>query len=349
MRFSLVISLISSNFAGEIDATMINRDIIRTKVLQTLYAAHLNGDKSIDALEKELFFSFSKAYELYMNLLWLMVAITREATKLHTALSKRAEEEGEEPPSSKFVKNRFAMQLEANEALQEFVSKQGTMVASAHPELVTRLYILCTRSAYYKQYMKSKEDSYEEDRELWRKLYRVVIQQDEDIDNTLEDDNIFWNDDKEIVDTFVLKTIKRFDEANGSKQELLSQFDSDEEPDFAKKLLRAAVENEAEYRQMMDEVLRNWNINRLALMDTIVMQTAIAEILSFPSIPLSVTLNEYIDLAKLYSTPKSGGYVNGTLEAIADNLYKRGATLKKVDRKAEAKGTDKQQTTEQQQ
>ena len=316
---------------------MINRDIIRTKVVQTLYSNHLNGGKSVDALEKDLFFSFSKTYELYINLLWLIVSITKEAAKLHLALSKRAEESGEEPPSDKFIHNRFAMQLEANEALNAFVDKQGSTVAAKHPELVTRLYILCTRSTYYKQYIKNKEDNYEADREIWRKLYKTVIQQDADIDLTLEDDCIFWNDDKEIVDTFVVKTIKKFEEANGSKQELLPEFDSEDEPNFARELLKTAASNSEQYMKLMGEVLVNWDLSRLALMDIIIMKTAIAEIMAFPSIPLSVSLNEYINLAKLYSTPKSGSYVNGTLETVAANLYERGLTAKRVEKTSDSK------------
>ena len=129
--------------------------------------------------------------------------------------------------------------------------------------------------------------------------------------------SLYWNDDKEIVDTFVLKTIKRFDEKNGKQQELLPEFKDEEDRTFAHKLFRATIMNAEYYRHLMSENSRNWEFNRLALMDVVIMQIALAEILSFPNIPLNVSLNEYVSIARLYSTPQSGKDVNGLLDHIA--------------------------------
>ena len=179
--------------------------------------------------------------------------------------------------------------------------------------------------------MESKDDNYETDRELWRKLYRTFIQNNSDLDSLLEDISLYWNDDKEVVDTFVLKTIKRFAEQNGTKQELLPEWDSDEEKDFARKLFRAAILNADEYQHYMSEASRNWDFSRLAFMDIILMQIAIAEMMTLPNVPISVTINEYVEIAKIYSTHKSGGYINGMLDAIARNLVKTGRLMKHMD------------------
>ncbi len=316
---------------------MINREIIRIKIVQLTYAYYQNGNKNIDAAEKELFFSLSKAYDLYNYLLALMVAVTKEARRRLEVLQNRAEREGTEMPSTKFAYNRFAIQLEENKQLAEFTDSQKK-TWNDHPEYVGRLLEQIQDSQVYKDYMADNEDGYAADRELWRKLYRTLIQENEDLDQLLEEQSIYWNDDKEIVDTFVLKTIKRFEEQNGKNQELLPEYDSEEDKDFARKLFRATIMNADEYQRYMSEASRNWDFSRLAYMDVVIMQIAIAEMLSFPSIPVSVTINEYVEVAKLYSTSKSGGYINGMLDNIARHLINTGRLMKYMeDRKKEDK------------
>ena len=308
---------------------MINREIIRIKIVQLTYAYYQNGNKNIDTAEKELFFSLSKAYDLYNYLLALMVAVSKEARRRLEILQTRAEREGTPAPSTKFAYNRFAVQLEENKQLLEFTETQKK-TWSDEPEFVGRLLEQIQNSQIYKDYMESSEDSYAADRELWRKLYRTLIQENEDLDQLLETQSLYWNDDKEIVDTFVLKTIKRFEEQNGKNQELLPEYDSEEDKEFARKLFRATIMNADEYQRYMSEASRNWDFSRLAYMDVVIMQIAIAEMMSFPSIPISVTINEFVDIAKLYSTMKSGGYINGMLDAIARHLINTGRLMKSI-------------------
>ena len=313
---------------------MINREIIRTKIVQLTYAYYQNGSKNIDSAEKELFFSLSKAYDLYNYLLALIVAITKEARRCNEVLTARAQRENTEVPSQKFTLNRFALQLEENKSLNEFISTQKR-TWDDDAQFVSTLYNVIKNSDIYKEYMESQEDSYDADREVWRKLYRTLIQNNPDLDAVLEEISLYWNDDKEIVDTFVLKSIKRFSEQNGNKQELLPEWDSDEEKDFARKLFRSAILNADEYQRYMSEASRNWDFSRLAYMDVVIMQIAIAEMVTFPNIPVSVTINEYVDLAKLYSTQKSGGYINGMLDAIARHLVNTGKLAKFIEPKPE--------------
>jgi N utilization substance protein B len=311
---------------------MINREIIRIKIVQLTYAYYQNGNKNIDTAEKELFFSLSKAYDLYNQLLALIVAITKESRRRLEVLQAKAQREGQKEPSQKFAYNRFALQLENNRQLAEFLETQNRSWAE-YPEFIGKLFEQIEQSQIYKDYMESSSDDYATDRELWRRIYRTLIQENEDLDQLLEEQSLYWNDDKEVVDTFVIKTIKRFDEKNGDKQELLPEYDSDEEKDYARKLFRATILNGEEYQRMMTEASRNWDFSRLAYMDVIIMQIAIAEMLTFPSIPVSVTINEFVDLAKLYSTPRSSAYINGMLDAIARHLIKTGRLFKQMDDK----------------
>jgi N utilization substance protein B len=181
--------------------------------------------------------------------------------------------------------------------------------------------------------MNDSDDSYAADRELWRKLYRAFIQDNDDLSALLEEQSLYWNDDKDVVDTFVLKTIKRFDEKAGDKQELLPEYDSEEEKDYARRLFRATILNTNEYQRMMTEASQNWDFSRLAYMDVIIMQIAIAEMMTFPSIPVSVTINEFVELSKFYSTPRSAGYINGMLDTIARHLITSGQLLKSMEDK----------------
>lgn len=307
---------------------MINRVLIRLKIVQIVYAYYQNGGKNLDTAEKELFFSLSKAYDLYNYLLLLMVEVTKQANKrLNAAKNKLVPTKEELFPNTKFVENRFIAQLEVNKQLLEFSNNQKKTWEN-EADFVKTLCDKILESDIYKEYMASETSSYEEDRELWRKLYKNIIFNNIELDQVLEDQSLYWNDDKEIVDTFVLKTIKRFDEKNGAKQELLPEFKDEEDQDFARRLFRRTILNADYYRHLISENTKNWDLDRVAFMDVVIMQIALAEILSFSNIPVSVSLNEYVEIAKLYSTPKSGGFINGTLDGIVNSLKKENKLTK---------------------
>ena len=307
---------------------MINRVLIRLKIVQIVYSYYQNGGKNLDTAEKELFFSLSKAYDLYNYLLLLMVEVTKQANKrLNAAKNKLVPTKEELFPNTKFVENRFIAQLEVNKQLLEFSNNQKKTWEN-EADFVKTLCDKILESDIYKEYMASETSSYEEDRELWRKLYKNIIFNNIELDQVLEDQSLYWNDDKEIVDTFVLKTIKRFDEKNGAKQELLPEFKDEEDQDFARRLFRRTILNADYYRHLISENTKNWDLDRVAFMDVVIMQIALAEILSFPNIPVSVSLNEYVEIAKLYSTPKSGGFINGTLDGIVNSLKKENKLTK---------------------
>ena len=307
---------------------MINRVLIRLKVVQILYAYYKNSGKSMKAAEDEVFFSLSKAYDLYNYLLLLMAGVTHYAAdRISFKSLKLRPTDSDINPNLKFVNNRFIAQLEANTALCKFAEKSKVNWVE-HSDLLRRLLDKIEDSDIYKEYMASETSSYEEDRELWRKLYKAFVFDNEELDALLEEQSLYWNDDKSIVDTFVLKTIKRFEESAGADQQLLPEYKDINDMDFARKLFRNAVSKADEYRELMAQNSKNWDMSRFAFMDVVIMQVALAEILTFGDIPLSVSLNEYVEIAKYYSTAKSGAFVNGLLDSITKKLRADGVINK---------------------
>jgi N utilization substance protein B len=298
---------------------MINRKLIRIKTVQVTYAYCLNGMRRSEDGENILLSSLGTAYDLYNTMLSLMVEISRLALRAHDAQTSRAKRLGLSEPSRKFVDNRFMLQLESNIQLQENRKTQRLDWANEE-EFVRMLYNKMLDADFYREYMASGVDSYEEDRELWRKVYRYIIVDNDDIDDLLEDVNIFWNDDRHIIDTFVLKTINRFSAESNDDQPLLPEFRDEEDLEFARKLILQSLNGAEYYQSLIAQSTRNWDVDRVPLMDRVIMQVALAEITSFPSIPLSVSINEYIEIAKSYSTPNSARYINATLDGISKRL-----------------------------
>jgi N utilization substance protein B len=178
--------------------------------------------------------------------------------------------------------------------------------------------------------MDSENCDYQSDKDLWRKVFRRVILLNENLDNSIEDQNIFWVDDVEIVLSFIIKTIKRFNLQAGDKQELLPMFKDDDDINFAKKLLHGVLQNGSAYRELIDQNTQNWELDRIAFMDILIMEVAISELIDFPTIPINVTLNEYIEIAKSYSTDKSGTFINGVLDNIVRKLKEENKLIKAV-------------------
>ena len=327
---------------------MINRDLIRRKIVQLTYAYYQNSNYNMDNAEKELMFSLSKSYDLYNYMLQLIVAITGEARKRYDVEVVRAQREGLQEPSARLAFNEFAVQLEENKMLLDWIDVKHSNW-DENIEVVRSLYNTITSSDLYADYVSGAFDAelpdmddYDRDREWWRRVYKKFIQNNDEMDAFLEEKSLYWNDDKDIVDTFVLKTIKRFDKANKSKQELLPEYKDMEDREFARKLFRATILNADSYQRYMSTASRNWDFSRLAYMDVVIMQIAIAELTTFPGIPATVTINEYVEMAKVYSTPRSGGYVNGMLDNIARYLNEQGIIAKDLPER-ESKYRDHQE------
>lgn len=307
---------------------MINRILIRIKVLQIVYSFYQNGNNDLKVAENELLFSLRKSYDLYHYFLLLIIEVTNlQKRTLDVKKNKYMPTHAELNPNTRLIDNRFAAQVAENAALQKYVAEQGLSWANDE-EFVKSVLDIILASDLYNEYLDNENDSYETDKEFWRCVFKKLICGNEVIEDFLEDKSIYWNDDIEIVETFTLKTIKKFEEKNGSKQKLLPMFKDLEDHSFAIKLFRQTLLKGAEYRERINNHMKNWETERIANMDLIIMQVALAEIMTFPSIPINVTLNEYIDTAKYYSTPKSGNFINGILDSIVSELKKEKVLLK---------------------
>lgn len=307
---------------------MINRELIRIKLVQVLYSYLQKGIHNPDVAEKELLLSLDKAYDLYNYMLLLMVDVGRIAVRILEMRQSRSKKLKDGIKwSRKFVDNRFIIQLESNRQLRDYCAEQALSWADQE-NFVRNLYNKVEESLYYKEYMASETSSYEEDREIWRLIYRHLICNNEELSNLLEDINVYWNDDKAIVDTFVLKTINRFTENSTLAQPLLPEYRSDADREFATKLLYRTLMGQEYFYELISSTTRKWELGRIALMDRIILLLGLAEISTFPNIPLSVSINEYVEIAKMYSTPKSDKYINATLDTIAKRLIEEKKIVK---------------------
>ncbi|MBP5319129.1 MAG: transcription antitermination factor NusB [Paludibacteraceae bacterium] len=310
---------------------MINRVLIRIKVIQLLYAWQLNRGEKPAMAEKELFESIEKAYELYHWLLQLSLDIKAYATKrIEIGLNKLRPTQEELHPNVRFINNLFVKQLAENEDLKAYNSDKNHPVSwEDHTDFIKDLFEGLTSTELYQDYMKETVRDYEADKMLWRKIYKKYLAGKDELLNQLEDMCLYWNDDIEIVISFVDKTIKRFSQEAGAKQPLLPLYsDPEDDQDFAKRLLGTAIKRQDEFSGWIDETAKNWEGERIATMDRIIMQAALAEMVEFPTIPISVTLNEFVEISKFYSTEKSSNFINGVLDKIASKLREEGKLIK---------------------
>jgi N utilization substance protein B len=307
---------------------MINRILIRIKVLQIVYAYYQKNSTNLNNAEKELTQSLQKSFDLYHYLLLLIGVLTDlEQKRLDALKYKYLTTEEERNPNMRMMDNRFAEQLRKNETLEKFANQQGALWNDEDAGFIRRLLSEILQSDIYKEYSQSP-DTYEADREFWRKVFKVIILENSELPDILEEKNIYWSDDLDIIGTFVLKTIKRFEPEKENKQELLPMFRDEEDHLFAGQLLRRSIMEHEENAGLIDKQITNWDLERIASMDLYIMQIALSEIKNFPSIPVNVTLNEYIDLARYYSTPKSGVFINGILDSIVTEWKNEGKLFK---------------------
>lgn len=312
---------------------MINRTLVRTKVIQTLFAFYKDGEKTALTARKELLNSFSDTYSLYM----LMLAFADELTtfadeQLQLNKERAAITHQAYTPNRRFVNNKIAQQLFNNRRLRTYLEEQK-LCWDAGLSAIPAIYKQLIESPFYIEYMALDAPTYEDDKQLWRKIYANLLMDNEHLTAALEElevilDHQGWTTDIDLVLTYVVKTIKRFKEENGDDQSLLEMFDSEQELNFAKDLLSTAINNADEYRALIASVLKNWEAERIAYMDSIILIAALAEITQFNNIALEISMNEYIELAKEYSGEKSYGFINGVLNKIVQNLQQENKLFK---------------------
>lgn len=312
---------------------MISRRIIRSKVLQILYAFFTSPETSINATEKELFFSLQKTFDLYHYIMALVIEIEKFAEeRIDIGRKKFRPTSAELAPNTRFVDNRLIGQLKSNISLNKYL-QSAKLTWSNDADLVRKLYFLLTEQNFFKAYMEAPQNTYGNDRDVVEGILKYVILGNEDVEYLLEEQSIYWNDDIDFVVSMILKTFKKFKEYSDERQALLPMYKDEEDLQFAKDLYRKVVLNHKDNEALIKQHTVNWDIERIAFIDNLILELALTEFLYFPSIPTKVTLNEYIELSKYYSTEKSRNFINGILDKAlkdlkkADQIHKAGRGL----------------------
>lgn len=285
-----------------------------------MYAYYTDTDASLNKFEKELFHSINKTYELYHYLLLLIIEITDYAAgRMDIARQKNFPSYEDLHPNTKFIENKVIQQIRMNSDLNSFLNR-NKLSWVRNPELIKKIYLRIKNSEVYKKYMESHERSFENDKQLLYSIYASNIATSEDLYNHLEEQSIYWNDEVEFVISIIIKTIKGFQENDRENVRLFTLFKNDDDIEFVKRLFRKAILHKDEYHELIRKFTQHWEIERIAFMDILILQLAITEVIEFDSIPTKVTFNEFLEIAKYYSTNKSSIFINGVLDKIIGYL-----------------------------
>ncbi len=296
---------------------MLNRRHIRIKVMQSIYAMHQHQSDQLDKEEKFLFQSIENTQDLYLLLLSALVEIKKkEELYIDLASKKHLATKEERNPSLQFVHNKVLMALANSDALQTALEERKIKNWQQNDDIILYLIESIKASALYQNYM-NKKSGFEEDRNFIADLYAEVIAPSDKLYDYLEDHKLTWLDDLPGINTLILKQIKQL-KSETDPILIPKVYKDEDDKEFVKNLFRKTVLNEVELSKEYIDKTPNWDVERIAEIDTIILKMAICELLKFPSIPTKVTINEYLEIAKEYSTPKSSIFING----ILDNLVK---------------------------
>jgi N utilization substance protein B len=320
---------------------MISRRLLRIKALMALYAFNRREDGNLANAEVELMFSIDKTYDLYHYLMLLVLELADIAgEKIDQALVKRMPTPEDLNPKKRFIDNQLIRQLRKNLELNHFISSRKlSWVNNSHIPRI--LYNKMIAWDVYEEYMISETHNYLSDKKFIVKLITGLFSESEDLQANLEEQSIYWNDDMEYISAMIEKTLKKFKADSGENAHLMPLFKNEEDEEFVKILFRKAILNQKKCSELIDKNTTNWEVERIALMDILVMQLAITEIFEFPEIPVKVTLNEYIEIAKYYCTSKSSTFVNGILDNIVKEIRDEGLFNKSGRGLVGEAGTDK--------
>ena len=307
---------------------MVSRRLLRIKVLKSFFGYLKSESSSSTNVEKEVTFSIQKTYDLYHYLLLLLVEISDYAQlRVDLNRQKHLATDEEKNPNTKFVENKAVALLKENEAFNKHVW-QAKLSWVGSPQLVKQLYSRMVESDYYKAYMSKQASSFEEDKALLVDIIFNELEDYQELYDTLEDQSIFWVDDIEFTLSMAVKTIKGLKANQPKYAKLLPLYKNEDDQTFAIRLLRRAMNEHKSYMPLIEQHTKNWEVERIAFMDTVLLQLAIAESIEFSTIPLKVTIDEYIELSKYFSTPNSATFINGVLDKVLQQLVKEQRVVK---------------------
>ena len=302
---------------------MISRRMLRIKVLKALYA-HMKSDAdSLMASEKMLVTSIDKTYDLYFLMLSLIVEMAHYAEQRQEMAKKKQLPTYEDlNPNRKFVDNAVVRLIAQSDSVNDYLAARKLSWAQ-YPELIKTLFAQLEQSDYYKKYMTSQERSFREDLALVTEFFTRELEESEVLENAIDEMSILWNDDLGFALIMVTRTLSNMRPSH-VEVKVLPKFKSIEDLDFARELFAKTAVNFDTYQEEIEKYTRNWDVERIAFMDNLIMAAAMAELITFPSIPVKVTLDEYIEIAKFYSTQGSSTFINGILDKIVASLNEQG-------------------------
>ena len=313
---------------------MLNRRILRIKAFKVLYSSFLAGNVSLAQAEQQLESSCEATRDLYVYMLGIVSPLTQIAKeRLEAAKAKFNPTEEEKNPNTKFVENQLAVLLDKDVDFQKLFNKKKFSWGQ-YDLFLKKVLTSIMEKEYYKEYMASPERSLEEDCKLFTKIYEEEFVDSEELEKILEDKNLYWNDDLAYSLTWCCKTLKNF--AKGEswgliplyQSEMLSGTDVESDKAFVRRLLQNAFASYEKYAAMIAESVSSWEKERLFSTDLVLIAMGLAEAVSFPTIPVKVTMNEYVEISKYYGTPKSRSFVNGLLDKLIQKLNEEGQIKK---------------------
>lgn len=304
---------------------MINRTLVRTKVVQTLFAQYSGNDHTALSARKTLLNKFSSTYSLYMMMLSFADELTTYAEEQISENQKRASVLHQTYIANRnFVNNRLAQQIFNNRRIRNYLENEN-LRWDVGMSAIEATYKLLINTPFYQEFMALEKPTYEDEKTLWRKIYGSLLLESETLSSALEEmevalDQEGWTIDMDMVITYVIKTLKRFKEDDTDELPLLEMFASEAELEFGKNLLQWSIEQTEENKVLIAKSLQNWEADRIAYMDQIILLVALAEIRKCNEIALEISMNEYIEIAKEYSSDKSYVFINGVLNRIVNDL-----------------------------
>jgi N utilization substance protein B len=305
---------------------MISRRLLRIKVLKEFYGYVIGEKNFLPAVEKELRLSISKTYEQYKYLFCFLPLLQEHAqNRIEIGKQKFLPTDDEKNPNMRFINNKLIKQITENRELQSFSNKNSAILVEA-TSVVTKMYGNISGKDYFLKYMSDPETSFKQDKQLIIDILCNEFEDFDDLYSLLEEQSIFWTDEPEFVISNIIKTVNSIREDR--QFSLMPLYKNSDDEQFAERLLRHAVSNYDRYNALIDEHTPNWDVERIAIMDILILIIAISELIEFPDIPVKVTLDEYIDLARFYSTSSSCVFVNGVLDKLVEYFETNNLLLK---------------------
>ncbi len=311
---------------------MLTRRHIRVKVLQSIYAYNQSEYKNIEEQEKFLLYNMEQMQELYLLMLQLFIALRDQAEKyLLKSQKKHLATDLEKNPSRLFVENKVIELISSNEAFSNTIKNKKLNYWESDDEYVSILFNSLKEQEWYIYFLENKATNFDEDKDFLIKIFKEVIAPNEKLYEYIEDKRLTWLDDFPLVNTLLIKMLSKLSKKNIDKILIPEIYKNKEDRDFALELMQKVILNDDELTTIIDEKTPNWDKERIANIDMIILKMGITEFLNFPSIPVRVTINEYLEVSKEYSTPKSSIFINGILDKLVKDFI-TGKKLNKIGR-----------------